>query len=69
MRIEDFWKDGTEYYVRFETKSHRFIEKIIILPGGTTQEQAEKIVLSSFKNIERVVNLVEQEDILAYIGV
>lgn len=29
MRIEDHWKDGTEFYVRFETKTHRFIEKVI----------------------------------------
>lgn len=69
MRIEDFWKDGTEYHVCFETKAHRFIEKTIILPGGTTLEQAENIVMSSFNNIERVVELDEREDILAYIGV
>lgn len=69
MRIEDCWKDGIEYYVRFETKAHRYIEKIIILPGGTTPEQAEKIVMSSFNNIERVVDLDERVDILTYISV
>lgn len=68
MRIEDYWKDGTEYYVCFETKTHRFIEKIIILPGGTTEEQAEKIIMSSFNNIERIVDLEERVDILSYIG-
>lgn len=66
MKIEDYWKDGTEYYVQFETETHRFIEKTIILPVGITLEQAKNIVMTSFNNIKRVVVLEERVEILAY---
>lgn len=69
MRIEDHWKEGTEFYVRFETKTHRLISKNIILPSDTTLKQAEYIVLSSFNNIKRIVNLYERESALICIGV
>lgn len=69
MKIEDHWKEGTEYYVRFETKTHRFIEKVVVLPQGITRDQAEELVGKSFRNVERVVELEERPDLLTYAGV
>lgn len=69
MKIEDHWKEGTEYYVRFETKTHRFIEKVVVLPQGITRDQAEELVGKSFRNVERVVELEEGPDLLTYAGV
>ncbi|AOA04138.1 hypothetical protein [Carnobacterium maltaromaticum] len=68
MRIEDHWKDGTEFYVRFETKTHRFIEKVIVLPRGITREKAEDLIKKSFHNVERIVELDEGPDLLTYAG-
>ena len=68
MRIEDYWKDGTEFYVRFETKSRRIISKVVVLPQGITREQAKDLIRKSFLNVERIVELEEGPDLLTYAG-
>lgn len=68
MRIEDHWKDGTEYYVRFETKTHRFIEKVVVLPQGITRDQAKELIKKSFRSVERIVELNEGPNLLTYAG-
>ncbi len=68
MKIEDYWKDGTQYYVRFETTTHRFIEKVIVLPSGITLEKAEDLVKKSFNKVERVVELDVGPELLTFTG-
>lgn len=64
MKIEDYWYDGVEYYIMFETSCKRKIRKNLILPTQLNKLEIEKIVMNKFRSVQKVVVIEEIQDVL-----
>lgn len=67
MKIEDFWKDISIYYIQFETKvsdegTKRTIDKQIVLPIDYSKKQVEEVIYTYFKNVEHVTHIEYWDD-------
>lgn len=57
MSIDDYWFDGSLYYVKFLTMDGRTISRDIIVPIGLAESMIDFIVMNSFKNVKKIVSI------------
>lgn len=62
MRIEDYWEDGTEFYVKFKSKDARIISKQLIVSPTTTEKEVVEIIHSCFNKVDKVIYIEELND-------
>lgn len=57
MSIEDYWFDGSLYYLEFLTMDGRTISRELIVPIGLAENMIDCIIMKSFKNIKKIVSI------------